>query len=495
MDNRSSVLNKLVLIQRRFYHDQLIYNCTRYGICGLTLIGILLTVNRFVHLPINLLIALIFLLTGVLVVIVSRKLDLLQVARIADDHLKLKDRLSTAVCIMRRKVHLDFDDAQLHDTANEAEKIVLSSFPLKVPALWKLIPIPITLICLSFFINGEQNQPELPTAVEKQAIDQTISQFENLIGFDNQNLLEAEIEEAINKLKNEHITSLQAQASLSQLRDQAHRQKQRIKTKQLKETQKAIYEVTQTTMGNLASNLDKLADQFDGLDDKQRNELKQKLQKIAKALEKKHIPDEIKDKFSNLPSEVVSAEELKRMADALLDLDQQFQNLMAIEETLNRIREGRRRIALAGIEMNQSVSSVADGSGNPSQESVTGDVQGIVTQLDNNLWKPNKQNFAVTQDTPTSIPTQLDRDFIFPKDTNSIDLKLSNISSERQGISQVFVSQNSDSSIEPEYITFQKAHLNAKQNYAEAIQRGRIPVRYQQQISNYLNAIVQLDDP
>ena len=183
-------------------------------------------VNRFIRLPINLLIALIVLLTGVLVVIVSRKLDLLQIAKIADDHLKLKDRLSTAVCIMRRKVHLDFDDAQLHDAANEAEKIVLSSdFPLKVPALWKLIPIPITLICLSFFINGEKNQLKLPTTAERQAIDQTVSQFENLTGFDDQNLLEAEIQETINKLKDKHITSLQAQARLSQLQDQAQRQR------------------------------------------------------------------------------------------------------------------------------------------------------------------------------------------------------------------------------------------------------------------------------
>ncbi|MBB17511.1 hypothetical protein CMK22_19775 [Candidatus Poribacteria bacterium] len=496
MDNRSSVLNKLVLIQRRFYHNQLIYNCTRYGICGLTLVWILLTVNRFVRLPINLPIALIVLLTGILIVIVSRKLELLQVARITDDRLKLKDRLSTSVCILRRKDHLDFDEAQLHDAANEAEKIVLSSdFPFKVPASWKLIPIPITLICLSFFINEEQNQPKLPTTAERQAIDQTVSQFENLIGFDDKNQLDAEIQETINKLKDKHITSLQAQARLSQLQDQAQRQKREFKTKQLKETRKATYEVTQTTMGNLASNLDKLANQFDALNDEQRNELKQKLQKIAKALEQKHIPSEIKDELSNLQPEVVSAEKLKRMADALLDLDQKLQHLMAIEETLNRIREGRRRIALAGIEMNQSGSSVADGSGHPSQKSVTGDTQGIVTQSDNNRWKPNKQNFDATQDTPTSIPTQLDRDFIFPKDTNNVDLKLNTISSDRQGLSRVFVSQNSDSSIEPKYITFQRAYLNAKQNYAEAIERDRIPVRYQQQISNYLNAIAQLDNP
>ena len=97
MEGRSSIVDKLILIQRRLYHEQLIYNCTCYGIYGLTVIGIVLMVNRFIYLPIILLIVLIVLLTGVLIVIVSRKLDLLKVVRIADDRLELKDRLSTAV--------------------------------------------------------------------------------------------------------------------------------------------------------------------------------------------------------------------------------------------------------------------------------------------------------------------------------------------------------------------------------------------------------------
>ena len=201
----------------------------------------------------------------------------------------------------------------------------------------------------------------------------------------------------------------------------------------------------------------------------------------------------VKNEFSDLQSEVVSAEKLKRMAEALLDLDRQLQHLTAIEETLSQIRESRKRIALAGIEMNQSSSSIADGSGNPGQESGTSDVQGVITQDDNSTWTPNKQNSAAMQD--MSMQTQLDGDSILPNNANGIDLNLNNISSDRQGLSQVFVSQNSDSSIEPEYVSFRQAHLNAKQNYAEAIRRDRIPVRYQQQISDYLDAIALIDGP
>ena len=55
---------------------------------------------------------------------------------------------------MRKKAGFDFDTAQLRDAANKPEKIVLSSeFPLGVSALWKLIPFPVFLICLSVFIS------------------------------------------------------------------------------------------------------------------------------------------------------------------------------------------------------------------------------------------------------------------------------------------------------------------------------------------------------
>ena len=352
MKGRSSIVDKLILIQRRLYHEQLIYNCTCYGIYGLTVIGIVLMVNRFIYLPIILLIVLIVLLTGALIVIASQKLDLLQVAKIADGRLKLKDRLSTAVGITRKKKHLGFDSAQLCDAANEAKKIVLSShFPLKVPVLWKMTPIPIILICLSFLITERHNQPELPTTIEKQAINQTVNRLENLIDTIDENQLKTDIQETINKLKEEQITSQQAQASLSQLRYKTHRQKQQIQTNQLRETQKAIYKVTKMPMGNSASNFDKLADQFDGLDAKQVTELKRKLQQIARALGKNHIigDSDIKDDFSDLQSEVVSAEKLKRMAKALLNLDRQLQHLTTMEETLNQIREGRKRIALAEL--------------------------------------------------------------------------------------------------------------------------------------------------
>lgn len=55
--------------------------------------------------------------------------------------------------------------------------------------------------------------------------------------------------------------------------------------------------------------------------------------------------------------------------------------------------------------------------------------------------------------------------------------------------------QSYDGSIELEYVSFRQAHLNTKQNYAKAIRRDCIPVRYRQQISDYLDAIAQIGEP
>ena len=490
MEYSSAILDKLTLIQRRLYRGQLIQNCMCYGVCGLTMVGILLLMNRFVRLPVDLLIVLVVLFTGILIVVASRKLDLLKVARITDDCMALKDRLSTAVEITRKKAYFDFDKTQLRDAANKAEKIVPSSdFPLEVPALWKLAPIPIFLICLSFFLPDRSELLGLPTAVEQQVIDQTVNHLESFIDSADEGLLVAEIRETIEKLQAKRITNQMAQDSLSQLRDQVRRHEAQI-TDRFKETQKAIYGVTNTLTVDLASDFDKLTDQFDGLGAEQMLELKRKLQQIAVARGQNNLINDVKTEFSNLRSEVVSAKELERMAETLLDLDRQ--RLAEVENTLTQIRESRKRIALAGIEINQS-GSIADNSGNAGRESGANDVKGVDIRSSNYHWTPSEEESAIVQDTP--VQARLDGGGISLHNNNSIDLKLNTISSDRQGFSHVFVRQSYDGSIEPEYIPFQKAHLNAKQNYAEAIRRDRIPIRYRQQISDYLDAIAQIGEP
>ena len=102
---------------------------------------------------------------------------------------------------MRKKASFDFDTAQLRDAANKPEKIVLSSdFPLGVPALWKLIPFPVFLICLSFFITERYELLGSLTAVERQAIGQIVNQLELLIDSTDEGPLIAKIRETVNKV-------------------------------------------------------------------------------------------------------------------------------------------------------------------------------------------------------------------------------------------------------------------------------------------------------
>ncbi|HIB87580.1 TPA: hypothetical protein EYO57_10330 [Candidatus Poribacteria bacterium] len=99
-----------------------------------------------------------------------------------------------------------------------------------------------------------------------------------------------------------------------------------------------------------------------------------------------------------------------------------------MENTLIQIRESRKRIALAWIEMNQS-SSIADSSGNAGQESGTDDVQGEGIQSNENRWTPNKKESAIMQGTSTQA--RLDGGFISFHNTSAIDFKLNAILSDR----------------------------------------------------------------
>ena len=42
---------------------------------------------------------------------------------------------------------------------------------------------------------------------------------------------------------------------------------------------------------------------------------------------------------------------------------------------------------------------------------------------------------------------------------------------------------------QPTYMPYREAYLNAKQAYAEAVERDGIPVRYRQRVKDYLDAI------
>ena len=47
---------------------------------------------------------------------------------------------------------------------------------------------------------------------------------------------------------------------------------------------------------------------------------------------------------------------------------------------------------------------------------------------------------------------------------------------------------------EPTYTPYREVYLNAKQAYAEAVEREGIPVRYRQRVKDYLDAIANAEE-
>ena len=71
-------------------------------------------------------------------------------------------------------------------------------------------------------------------------------------------------------------------------------------------------------------------------------------------------------------------------------------------------------------------------------------------------------------------------------------LQLGGITSDSEEFSTASTQETpSDEEEEPTYMPYRKAYLNAKQAYAEAMERDGIPVRYRQRVKDYLDAIAE----
>jgi hypothetical protein len=69
------------------------------------------------------------------------------------------------------------------------------------------------------------------------------------------------------------------------------------------------------------------------------------------------------------------------------------------------------------------------------------------------------------------------------------ELRLTSAASASQDFSSVAMQEPPSSEDEPAYMQYREVYLSAKQAYAEAMERDRIPVRYRHQIKAYLEAI------
>ena len=470
------IQNKLSAIQRRMRIDSICQNLAAFNLWGLIIAGILLVANRFflLPIPIGLAVSLPIVVASAAAVGVSllRKMDPSEVARLVDQRLNLKERLGTALEAMDRNDPSDFAALQIRDTASASQEILpAAAISYTVPSTLKWLPIPMLIVGLSFFIPRMYEVPAPPTSTEQAAIHDAASRLEGAVsGLDNAEL-SRKVEETIKTLRNKRTGVQPAQKELSELRKDVEARKSQLANNEIDQAVDTISEMSEnsellsgTDPEEIASELQKLADQIDGLTEAQRAELDALLKQLAQRLGDNSTTKNLVDQVSEIGTEGVSPEMLAKIARSLLNIDRQAKDMAQLEGILEEIKASRKNIGLAGIEMARKTGGVAGSDGGPGEESGTGEAQG--TQVG-----------------------------VLPSESRATEaLQLTGVASDSEEFSTASTQAAPSDEEEPAYMRHREVYLNAKQAYAEAVEREEIPVRYRQRVKDYIDAITNTDE-
>ena len=464
------IQNKLSAIQRRMRIDSIFQNLATFNLGGILIAGILLTISRFFPLPIPIgfAVALPLVVASAIAVGLSllRKIDPFVVAHLVDQRLNLKERLGTALEAMGRRDTDDFVILQIRDAARATQGIPLTAaVSYTVPRFLKWLPIPMLLIGLSFFIPRMYEVPPPPTASEHAAIHDAAATLEQAVsGLDNVELSK-KVEETVKALRKRSGVQA-AQKELSKLREDVEARKNQLPETEMDQAVEAISTVGENSKllsgvdaEEIASELQKLADQMDELTAAQRAELDALLRQLAERLGGNPAAKHLVDRLNEIETEGVSPEMLAKIARSLLEIDRQAKDMAQLEGILEEIRASRKNIGLAGIEMARKTGGVAGSDGGPGEESGTGEARG--TQVD-------------------AMPSEAQ-----PTEA----LRLRGATSDSEEFSTASTQETPSGEEEPTYMQHRKVYLNARQAYTEAMERDGIPVRYRQRVKDYLDAI------
>ena len=470
------IQNKLSAVQRRMRIKRSLQNLATFNCWGLIIAGILLTINRFFPIPIPIGLAVFTPITVASVIAVGfslgRKINRVEVARLLDQRLNLKERLGTALEAMERRETDDFAMLQIRDTARASQEILpAAAVSYTVPSTLKWLPIPMLLVGLSFFIPRMYEVPAPPTAAERTAIHDAATGLEKAVnGLDNAELSK-KVEETVKTLRNKRTGVQPAQKKLSKLREEVEAEKKQLGEDEIDEAVETISAVSQnskllsgTDTEEIASELQKLADQMDGLTEAQRAELDALLKQLAERLGNNPAAKNLVDQLNEIETEGVSPEMLARIARSLLEVNQQAKDMAQLEGILEEIKTSRKNIGLAGIEMARKTGGVAGSDGGPGEESGTGEAQGTQVEATRSELQPAEA------------------------------LQLRGATSDSDEFSTASTQETPSGEEEPTYMPYREVFLNAQQAYAEAAEREEIPVRYQQRIKDYIDAIANTDE-
>lgn len=435
------IRNCLTDLRSRMYRQELLQTVVTTFFWGLILLTILFFLNRLMPLPpsmsnISWIVMSVAGVIGVCLSIKHRK-ELLFIAQTVDEKMGLKERLGTAFGLIQNVPQGEFAQFQIRDAAETVATLDIKKVsPYRVPKLLRLFPIPLLLIGISFAIPTLYEVPQPLTESQQQALDRVIQNLEEQQA--KNPILQEQIRETVNRLK--AATDLDtAQEHLGSLNREVRKQKSE---------QAVIAEATESSQ------------RFRGMD-----------------------ADELAAEFKNLTDE--------QMRDIIAAL-QKSETLTHLEQLEAELIENRKELALADIETTTSGGRIANAEGTPGQNAGTREVQGTRETLSHTETQstPTPPNDGETQNATNegNLTTPLMGDETSALQIDAEHLTLTTVpSGDSESFSGVFTGEINTN--DPPYLPFSDAVLNAERAYAESINNNRIPIKYQTQIKDYLEAI------
>ncbi len=486
-DPKHIIKNQLKSLQNRKRMQAVIHKTTQTLFIGLSILALLHLTVRFVPFPISTIFAttsviLLSLTIGILLGF-GQRIAIIDTLRHVDNHLKLKERLTTAWEMMQIDRQDKLTRLQIDDTVkNIANRELSKCIPLTVPLILKWIPIPLLIFALSFAIPRQYAAPLPPTIAEGEAINNAMNALSNEL---KQNIdfdLQENIKDTIEKLQ--HVTDVPtAHENLQTLNDEVRKQKSALPD------DSTVTQAAQATQHFRDMDTTALAHELDSISkqDELTPELRAEIEKLLNRLTETVPQGELRQALNSIQGKPISTDILKEIVRQLNKLDQ----LNRLEA---QITESRKNIALASIETDISDRSIASSDSNPGQETGNQETQGKQIQ-------PNESQHETTNDDDSSQTTNKNTEKTLTGDedptlqTNGKEFRIkSEVAAETQRTTRVYAGNTGNGKDESEYLKFEDVVLNAQREYAQAIENNRIPVRFRSQIQNYLKALTQINE-
>lgn len=488
MENpRNIIINCLKALQNRTRNQTIFHTLTQTVFFAVCFLAVLFVGIRLILFPVSITLVALLVLFGAGVFGVCfgfrHRKTLSNIASFVDEHLELKERVSTSLELIQNNRQDELAQLQIRDTANGVENLDRSKIiPYLPPRLLKWIPIPLLIIGLSFAMPRQYELPQPPTTAEREAIDKTIKSLSDELQNVLNPIVRDDISETIKRLKNvKDVTS--AQEHLRTLNRKVRQQKSELPD------ESAIAQATQATQHFKSMDTPALTDELESLAEQAEltPELRAELEKLFAKLSESVPQGALSDALNQIQGKAVPPDVLQEIVDALRQVDQ-------LNQLEAQLTESRKDIALASIETEQPADGVASSDGAPGQESGNQETQGKQVSGNTSDFSPTGDDAkSSTADNATEKPLTGDATPSLETAGNEVKIN-SETASDSQNITQVFTGNAGNIADGPDYLPFSDVVLTAQREYAQAIENDQIPVRYRSQIKAYLEAIAKIDE-